>query len=475
MRFDLALRTFHAAMPGWFLHDRMRSRALCQHHHAHHRCRASPFTQKVASTAARRPSVLRSQEMLDHRAHTADSSSGTSSESEDGVYASAEEVPSDGEEAEGEEAEEHCDLTSESGLSSEASSRGVGSIYDAEQSEASAAEDEVLGAEVCSACSDDNAEAVADTPGNSDLGAAEQLRLLLDATRRARAERLRGMRDAAFLEWQAERAAARRAASGSPASGPGSPAATSPAGASLSHAGASPSHSSRAPTPTLATVDFALERPRALPLLLADDLDERRAQVAELVQRDPRAAVWLAHEIFRRLPTMELPAEADRVYARLAVPDETVERSTTVQPSPAGPPRTLGARRAAGEPFVAPRRVERCSCCDAQFGDGESARCPAVQMLAALADDLAERDATVERELDQGYDEAGVYRAARWFLYRQCIALQYGHLGRGVRIKLPDCVVGAIRSRWREPSCTCETIAELAVCRRHGYTGFRAA
>jgi hypothetical protein len=368
---------------------------------------------------------------------------------------------------------------------------------DAEESEPdeSSAEEELARA-ACSACDEEEEDGA---PGGRMVAAQAQLDVqqLVEVGRRARAERLSGARDAPFLAWQAERAAARRAASGSPTSDTSGPAAAgSNPVAAIAAAGAvggpaaaaggpvaatSPSGSSRSSTPTTgacttgaSTAGYALERPRALPLLVADDLDERRAQVAELVARDPRAAVWLAREIFRRLPTVELPAEADRVYGALPMPDETVERPTVARASPAAPPRTLGARRAAGEPFVAPRRPERCACCDAQFGDGESARCPALQMLAALADDLAERDAIVERELDQGYDEGGVHRAARWFLYRQCIALQYGHLGRGVRIKLPDCVVGAIRSRWREPSCTCATIAELAACRRHGYAGFCA-
>jgi hypothetical protein len=425
-----------------------------------------------------------------------DSGERSGSDAEDEEFHSAED-----EEEDEMAAEEHCGLTSDESDASSVSSLGVGSIIDAEQSEPdeSSAEEELQHDE-CSACDEEEEE---DQPGDGTVAAQTALDLLqlVEAGRRARAERLSAGRDAPFLAWQAERAAARRAASGSPSSDTGGPAVagSDPSGAMAAAGGpaamaaasavaaggpaaaASPSGSSCSSTPTTgastvgaSTAGYALERPRALPLLVADDLDERRAQVAELVARDPRAAVWLAREIFRRLPTVELPAEADRVYGALPMPDETVERPTVARASPAAPPRTLGARRAAGEPFVAPRRPERCACCDAQFGDGESARCPALQMLAALADDLAERDAIVERELDQGYDEGGVHRAARWFLYRQCIALQYGHLGRGVRIKLPDCVVGAIRSRWREPSCTCATIAELAACRRHGYAGFRA-
>ena len=101
-----------------------------------------------------------------------------------------------------------------------------------------------------------------------------------------------------------------------------------------------------------------------MPLLLADDLEERRAQVAELIQRDPRSAVWLAREIFRRLPTVGLSAEADRVYAELATPDDTVERPRATRASPAAPPRTLGARREFGVPFVPPRRSELCAQCE---------------------------------------------------------------------------------------------------------------
>ena len=40
-------------------------------------------------------------------------------------------------------------------------------------------------------------------------------------------------------------------------------------------------------------------------------------------------------------------------------------------------------------------------------------------------------------------------------------------------VAIPDCCVGAIRFRFREPGCVCATMCEIARCER--YTGYRAA
>ena len=119
-------------------------------------------------------------------------------------------------------------------------------------------------------------------------------------------------------------------------------------------------------------------------------------------------------------------------------------------------------------------RHQTCLCCDPVVGRGDGL-CAALEMLHSLEADLSARDAIIERESAEGIDPAGVHRGARWAIYRLWIAMKYGHLGAGIRVMLPDCVVGAIRSRWSEPLCNCATIPELAACKTHGYTGYRAA
>ncbi|EOD36396.1 hypothetical protein EMIHUDRAFT_226431 [Emiliania huxleyi CCMP1516] len=170
-----------------------------------------------------------------------------------------------------------------------------------------------------------------------------------------------------------------------------------------------------APTGTL-----ALRSNMARPIELAAGEAERERQVDDLVAQDPEGALWLARELLRRIPTARLPEESMRHYARV-----------------------------------------RCACCDTLIGDGDTATCPMA------------RDDIIANEIQLGYDEAGLHRSARYVFYRQFIAMKYGHLGAGVRIRLPDCVVAAIRCRWPEPSCTCDHVA-IARCTAHGYTGFRA-
>ena len=65
-----------------------------------------------------------------------------------------------------------------------------------------------------------------------------------------------------------------------------------------------------------------------------------------------------------------------------------------------------------------------------------------------------------------------MHRSARWFMYRAFVAAKYGHLGKGNRVRIPLCVVGAIRSRYRAPGCDC-TASAIAMCTTHGYTGHK--
>jgi len=205
----------------------------------------------------------------------------------------------------------------------------------------------------------------------------------------------------------------------------------------------------------------------ARPIELAAGEAERERQVDDLVAQDPEGALWLARELLRRIPTARLPEESMRHYASAPDVDPDVEADRRREP-----PTTLTVRSAPGAPLVVRRQV-RCACCDTLIGDGDTATCPMVEMLQLLSDDMQARDDIIANEIQLGYDEAGLHRSARYVFYRQFIAMKYGHLGAGVRIRLPDCVVAAIRCRWPEPSCTCDHVA-IARCTAHGYTGFRA-
>ena len=68
-----------------------------------------------------------------------------------------------------------------------------------------------------------------------------------------------------------------------------------------------------------------------------------------------------------------------------------------------------------------------------------------------------------------------VRRSARYFLYRKWVFAEHGLLGKGVRVRIPPCVVEYIRDRFREPGCTCAMGGPLYRCTDHGYTGHRAA
>ena len=118
----------------------------------------------------------------------------------------------------------------------------------------------------------------------------------------------------------------------------------------------------------------------------------------------------------------------------------------------------------------------RCYCCDDRVGRGDEERCAALQLYDTLLEDLRDRDAIIERELasEDGASLAELHRSARWFMYRTFVAAQFGYLGAGVRVRIPECVVAAIRSRYRAPGCDC-AVKDIGACRAHGYTGFREA
>ena len=335
--------------------------------------------------------------------------------------------------------------------------------------------------DICKECADESlaADGAADSstegsnstavPAPAWAGIAERLRC------RGRGDRSALPRDWAFREWQAERAAANAppplaAGSGSPSS-PGAHSSSLSmvrSGSPLSNASAAAAQPSSPDTP-----DYMISAPPAGPLAVAPAGPELRAQVRELLERDRELAVALAQEIFRQCRTSELARHCDALLSSAPALDEEVE-SHPAGSNTNGQPTTLTVGRmgtpGGGRP---PPWRPHCECCDEMLGDGDTAKCPALSLLDSLHEDLEERDAIVERELEEGCEDSATLRAARWYMYRLFVARQYGHLGQHVRVRIPDCAVAAIRSRYRAPGCTCIGMRALAACTAHGYVGYK--
>ena len=114
--------------------------------------------------------------------------------------------------------------------------------------------------------------------------------------------------------------------------------------------------------------------------------------------------------------------------------------------------------------------------CDEVVGQESRASCSALQLLTSLSEELATRDAISEAEMGENgsanseYD--GLHRAARFFMYRAFVAAKYGYLGHDNRVRIPLCVVTAIRARYRAAGCDC-AMCDLASCTAHGYVGHK--
>lgn len=275
--------------------------------------------------------------------------------------------------------------------------------------------------------------------------------------------------DALFREWQAGVAAARRGdGSAAGADGRSSP---SPEAGPRPASGSGPSSAPAPDPPSAPTGTFALAAPRAHPLYPAAAGPELDAQVDELIQRDPAGAEAMALAVFRRLPTAQLGAEVERRYPSAPMPSHATEGDPGARsPAARSPPAGLALETRRPHALVVTQRV-RCFCCDELVGDGQQP-CRALELLDSLSHFMDERDDIIEREVETGSERHTLHRQARWFMYREYVAAHWGHLGRGVRVCLPDCVVAAIRSRYRASGCECQ-LAQLAGCSSHGYVGFR--
>ena len=284
-----------------------------------------------------------------------------------------------------------------------------------------------------------------------------------------------------FRQWQAARAATRREASAA-ADGRQVAAATAdsdgtPMGvdeAIVPTAGASSAQARTAAAAAGATppTDYALPRPPNFPPPAANE-QELRQQVAALLaagDESTRHAVTFAREVFRQLgeghldpPNSRGGHSGDSALMTAQLPAQLQVTLPHTQPS---------------LPLAAVTYQRRCFCCDEEVGEGAIEQCEALRVLGTLREEWERQHEIIDHELSgevdsrEDADIESLHRAARKHMYRVFVAARYGHLGHGNRIRIPDCVVAAIRHQFRAPGCNCE-LEDLAVCETHGYVGYK--
>ena len=103
--------------------------------------------------------------------------------------------------------------------------------------------------------------------------------------------------------------------------------------------------------------------------------------------------------------------------------------------------------------------------------------CMAKQTLGGLEAEFEEQAQKVEEDEEDGDPHGIARRAARYYMYRKWVAIKFDNipLGKGNRVRIPPCVVEAIRDLFREPGCECALGGPLYACKKHGYTGHRDA
>ena len=262
-------------------------------------------------------------------------------------------------------------------------------------------------------------------------------------------------RENPFRQWQAQRAAER---------------------ASESSASPAPSETTARPTPGPPHASPVQRMPPQTTVheLPATSSPQRslEAHVAMLLSDGDASrhrTLQFAREVFRQVPSDALAIAGDRLFGEQS-PD-MVRNSSGESPVERAPQQfQVELYRA---PVVGVTERRRCFCCDVTVGSGDVALCSALQLYDTLRDDMLARDQIIESESEaEDANLACLHKSARWFMYRTFVRAQYGHLGRGVRVRIPDCVLIAIRSRYPSPECDCD-VGQLATCTTHGYTGHR--
>jgi hypothetical protein len=290
-----------------------------------------------------------------------------------------------------------------------------------------------------------------------------------------------------FHLWQAERAAARAAtqpaarqpaASASPLP-PSAAVEPDPRGTTCAGLPVNTAPPAAATTATTPSTDYVLPTVRLNEgVVLPSDREERRQLVTQLLTADSPSrlhTIAFAREVFSQLPTSELVGE--HVTAVFGSPE------IYIAPAPVGmaaPSQTTLVNFRVELPFEQqlPLRTltyqQRCDCCDDEIGTGVSGSCGALQLLATLEDEMKCRDEIILSEVNAGQeDPSSLLKSARFFMYRAFVAAKYGHLGKGNRVRIPECVVAVIRMRFRSPECDCDASA-IGRCSAHGHTGYQA-
>ena len=277
----------------------------------------------------------------------------------------------------------------------------------------------------------------------------------------------------AFLDWQAERAAERR---GEPHP-PISPLPVANGAMTAQAVGAITPASGSTPG-----TGFTLSAPTTITIFPEERGTPLREQVGSVVAAGGDAlqlAIAFARELFRQVPSAALADVCDGVYDEMGEDAmQPLAGSGGVEGRPqaaaTGPPTQFQVSLRDNRPaYVNVVDQRRCYCCDDRVGRGDGNQCSALELYDTLLEDLCERDRIIQEEQQQGVISlADSRRAARWFMYRTFVAAKYGHLGAGVRVRIPDCVIAAIRSRYRDPACNC-AVKDIAQCQQHGYTGHR--
>ena len=321
---------------------------------------------------------------------------------------------------------------------------------------------------------------------------AAAAKLIADAASRVRLQQQRDHRVAsqrssmtAFEEWRAQ--AAQRATALD-----GGDAAARDGGDAVEARGGTPAHTrdkpvvaaaaaSTATTTATPPTNYALPTPPAFPPLEASPA-ELREQVTQLLTADNesrRRAIEFAREVIRQVPSAALPSAALAEFGNGHVEGgEEAEMAATPGATPVRTtPSQFQVRIVPPQQALRPTDVtwqEPCYSCDEVVGQGSRALCSALQLLASLSEELAARDAIIEAEMGESADGEydGLHRAARFFMYRAFVAAKYGYLGHGNRVRIPLCVVTAIRARYRAAGCDC-AMRDLASCTAHGYVGHR--
>ena len=216
------------------------------------------------------------------------------------------------------------------------------------------------------------------------------------------------------------------------------------------------------------------------PIIQLPPPEQREAWLAALVARDGATSVVTA--LLRSVPADSVMAITEQLCAQQFGKEPRfcdVSGEHDWEDAGTGPQSPASGML---QPFKRARRssksafhYKRCWKCEPFMGKEEKI-CVAVRTLNGLETEFAEQCQKTKDEEELGDPHGNARRAARYFMYRLYVYTTFGYLGKGKRIRIPECAVELIRHRLREPGCdpaTCALGGPLFRCSK--YTGHRAA